>query len=305
MTPLLAIAATIHKLETGPRPRPKSDPVRLLRYSARIAYDAYWQLLVDEGWAIASHISMSSLMALFPFLIVLASLAGFIGSKELADAAAQLMLEAWPQEVAAPIAAEVQSVLTTARGGVLTFGAVFAVYFSSSGIESLRIGLNRAYGVNEARPLWLLRLESIAYVLVGAGVLLAFGFLVVLGPFLFGAMTRHLPWLEPFGWIVNFARYAIASLVLVVTLLVVHLWLPYGRRRLREVAPGVIATLILWLVTGEAFGRYLANFAWSYVSTYAGLASAMIALVFLYWTALIFIYGAELNAAIMRGNKPA
>src|SRR5262249_51746263 len=213
----------------GAVPRRKSDSVQLLRYSVRIAIDAYWQLLVDEGWAIASHIALSTLMALFPFLIVLAALAGFFGSKELADAAAQLMMEAWPQEVAAPIAAEIQSVLTTARGGVLTFGVIFAVYFSSSGIESLRIGLNRAYAVSETRPAWLLRLESIGYVLAGAGVLLAFGFLVVLGPILFGTMTRHHPWLGHFGSIVNFARYAIASLVLVVTLLIVHLWLPCGR----------------------------------------------------------------------------
>jgi membrane protein len=273
------------------------------RYSIRIAIDAYWKLIADEGWAIASHIALSTLMALFPFLIVLAALAGFLGSQELADAAAQIMLEAWPPQVAAPIATESHSVITTAHGGELTFGAVFAAYFSSSGIESLRIALNRAYGVSETRPWWLLRLESIGYVLVSAVVLLAFGFLVVLGPFIFATLTRHAPWLGQFGWIVNFGRYAIASLVLVVALVVVHLWLPGGRRRLREVAPGVMATLILWLVTGEAFGRYLASFAYTYVTTYAGLASAMIALVFLYWTASIFIYGGEVNAAIMRSRN--
>jgi hypothetical protein len=58
--------------------------------------------------------------------------------------------------------------LTTARGDILTIGAVFALYFASSGIESLRIGLNRAYGLSERRPWWLLRLESIGYVLVAA-----------------------------------------------------------------------------------------------------------------------------------------
>jgi membrane protein len=127
---------------------------------------------------------------------------------------------------------------------------------------------------------------------------------VVLGPFLFATLARYLPALERFGSMLSFARYAVASLVLVFVLVVVHLWLPGGRRKLRDVAPGVIVTLVLWLVTGEAFGRYLAEFASNYVTTYAGLASAMIALVFLYWTALIFIYGAELNAAIMR-SRPA
>ena len=50
-------------------------------------------------------------------------------------------------------------------------------------------------------------------------------------------------------------------------------------------------------------GRYLADFAQAYVTYYAGLASAMIALVFLYYSAWIFIYGGEPNAAIARARK--
>ena len=88
--------------------------------------------------------------------------------------------------------------------------------------------------------------------------------------------------------------------MLVVALVVVHKWLPAGRRRMSEIAPGVVVTLLMWLAGGIGFGRYLAEFATNYVTTYAGLASAMIALVFLYWTACIFIYGGELNAAIAR-----
>ena len=57
---------------------------------------------------------------------------------------------------------------------------------------------------------------------------------------------------------------------------------------------------MLWLACGIAFSRYLASFPHIYVRYYAGLASVMIALVFLYFTALIFIFGAELNAAIDR-----
>ena len=82
-------------------------------------------------------------------------------------------------------------------------------------------------------------------------------------------------------------------------LVIAHKWLPAGRRRFREILPGIVATLMLWLATAFAFGRYLAEFAYTYVSYYAGLASVMIALVFLYLTASIFIYGGELNAAIV------
>ena len=59
-------------------------------------------------------------------------------------------------------------------------------------------------------------------------------------------------------------------------------------------------TLILWLLVSFAFGRYLAEFASTYVTYYAGLASVMTALVFLYLTASIFMYGGELNSALCR-----
>ena len=278
----------------------------LLKLALRIASDAFRHFNDDDGWAIASHIALSTLMAIFPFLIVVTALAGFFfGSKELADEAARILLEAWPQEVAGPLALDIAGVLTDTRGGVLTFGVLFALYFASSGVESLRIGLNRAYDISESRPWWLLRLESIGYVLVAAVAILAFSFLVVLAPLIWDKLVHYLPKLEPLSDLITFARYAVAVVVLVIALLIVHLWLPAGRRSFNEIAPGMFATLLLWLITGAAFGRYLASFAFTYVSMYAGLASAMVALVFLYVCASIFIYGGELNSAIAKARKRA
>lgn len=272
--------------------------MRMITEPIRIALSAFDRFTADDGWAIASHIALSALMALFPFLIVVTALAGFFGSKEIADEVADLMLQTWPEQVARPLAGEIHSVLTTARGGVLTIGVVLAVYFASSGIESLRIGLNRAYNVAEQRSWWLLRLESIGYVLLAAAALIVLAFLIVLGPLVIAAAKRWAPWIEPLEDQLTLARYGIAAAVLVAALVLVHLWLPAGRRSLLEIAPGVTATLVLWLAGGAVFGRYLAEFAHTYVTTYAGLASAMIALVFLYLTASIFVYGGELNAVI-------
>jgi membrane protein len=92
---------------------------------------------------------------------------------------------------------------------------------------------------------------------------------------------------------------------LIVTLILVHLWLPAGRRRFKEILPGILVTLVLWLAAGTLFGRYLADYAFTYSVYYAGLASVMIALVFLYLTASIFIYGGELNAAIIKARAQA
>src|SRR3712207_8824360 len=62
--------------------------------------------------SIASHIALSVLMAMFPFLILVMSLASFFGTGSLADEAADIILEAWPSEVGEPIANEVHRILT-------------------------------------------------------------------------------------------------------------------------------------------------------------------------------------------------
>src|SRR5262249_56340807 len=97
-----------------------------------------------------------------------------------------------------------------------------------------------------------------------------------LGPLMFGTALRHARGREPLEGTFTFFRFAIASVVLIVALFVAHKWLPAGRRRVVDILPGIIATLALWLVAGVAFGRYLAEFAITYVSYYAGLSSAMV-----------------------------
>jgi membrane protein len=89
-----------------------------------------------------------------------------------------------------------------------------------------------------------------------------------------------------------------------VALFVLHAWLPCGRRSFLQILPGIVFTMVASLISGIVFGQYLARFASNYVTMYAGLASVIIALVFLYFIAAIFVYGGELNAAIMKSQLP-
>ena len=91
--------------------------------------------------------------------------------------------------------------------------------------------------------------------------------------------------------------------MLLLALVLAHKFLPAGRRSFVDIAPGIVLTIAMWIAAGIAFGSYLAEFARNYVTTYAGLASVMIALVFLYLIAAIFIFGGELNAAILRAKR--
>jgi membrane protein len=279
--------------------------VRQIHYVYRVAMDAFYTFIADDGWAIASHIALSTLMALFPFLIVLTSLAGFFGSKELADQAAGLFLQTWPTQVADTLSTQIHQVLTTTRGDALTIGAAFAVYFASNGVEALRVALNRAYAIVEPRAWYWLRLESIGYTLVAAFTSLALAFLIVLGPLTLEAARRHIPLIvETNEQFLNVARYGITIVALIVALLILHAWLPAGRRSLSQILPGIVFTVVASLISGMVFGQYLARFANNYVTMYAGLASVVIALVFLYFIAAIFVYGGELNAAIIKSRLP-
>ena len=127
------------------------------------------------------------------------ALAGFFGSTNLADEVhelAHILLQTWPQQVAAPIGNEIHNVLTQTRSGLLTIGVILAIYFSSSGVEAVRIGLNRAYDTRDSRSWWLLRLKSIAYIFVGAFALLTLAFLVVLAPLIWTAVLHFAPGFE-------------------------------------------------------------------------------------------------------------
>ncbi len=86
-------------------------------------------------------------------------------------------------------------------------------------------------------------------------------------------------------------------------LIVAHLWLPAERHTIRQILPGLAFTLVSSFAFAFAFGIYLASFARNYASTYAGLASVMIAILFLYTLASIFVYGGELNATLCRLAK--
>lgn len=273
--------------------------MRIIFPLRRILSDAFGHFNADDGWAMASHLAISALMALFPFLIFATALASFLGANAFAETAVHLVFDTWPDRIAEPIAREVTNVLTVQRGDVLTVGVIAAAIFASNGIEALRVSLNRAYRVTENRGFFYLRLQSFGFVFVATVGFLAISVLLVLAPLVGSIAVRRLEWIEPYMGTITFWRYVIASSVIVFGLFAVHFWLPAGKRRFLDIVPGITCTLIAWVAGSSLFAAYLEQFS-TYVSTYAGLASIMIAVVFLYIVSVIFIMGGELNAAISR-----
>ncbi len=265
----------------------------------RVLWDAISHFDSDDGWSMASHLAITALMALFPFLIFATALASFLGANAFADTAVHIVFDTWPDTIAEPIAREVVNVLTVQRGDFLTVSVIVAGVFASNGIEALRTALNRAYRVVENRNFVVRRLQSLFFVFLTTMGFLAISVLLVLAPLIGRIAVSYVPALAPYMGTITLWRYVVASSVIVLGLVGVHAWLPAGRRRLLDIAPGIVFTLSGWLLGSIVFATYLENFS-SYASTYAGLASIMVAVVFLYMIAMIFILGGELNASISR-----
>jgi membrane protein len=121
---------------------------------------------------------------------------------------------------------------------------------------------------------------------------------VVVGPEM---IARFKPawmlWLADSGWLPLIVRFGIVIAAIGLQLIAYHLWLAAGRRRLADVWPGVLLSVVLWLLAARLFGSWL-NFS-NYSRFYAGLTSIMSALVFFQISAIIIILGAELNRGLL------
>ncbi|MXQ11911.1 YihY/virulence factor BrkB family protein [Microvirga makkahensis] len=258
--------------------------------------DAWVSFGRNDGLAMASHVALSLVIALFPFLVCVAALAAFLGAGRISTHIVHLLFDVWPEGVAGPLAREADRVLVPKRN-VLTISVIITLLVATNGVESLRVALCRAYGTARSRPWWRARLIGIGFVVGGAGALVAASVLVVLWPSIWRAAGFYVTDLKSVRLTYDLVRYALASIVLVAGLTAAHLWLVDTRAPLRDIAPGIAATLVLWLAGATLYGEFLARVT-HMKATYAGLAGFLTALIFLQISAAIFIFGAELNAAL-------
>ena len=262
----------------------------------RIPYRAAWRLvMVDEGLVLAGYIAFTAFLSLFPFLIFLAALAGFLGDRETADRFIEAMFEFMPDDVAETLAPAVGEVVGARHGGLLTFGILFTLWFASNGFEALRTGLNRAYGVSEQRAIWWLRLQSIAFVISGGLIILFLSLVVVLGPLVWRVLGPTVDQMLETRLVFGTARYVFAAVLLFGALILLHRWLPNTRQAFRRILPGVAATTVLWLLGAGLFAWYVGHLT-DYSVYYGSLGGVAITLMFFYVSAIIFIFGAEINA---------
>ncbi|MFQ5957866.1 MAG: YihY/virulence factor BrkB family protein [Alphaproteobacteria bacterium] len=270
-------------------------------FGLRPLWIAVLNFIADDGPQRAGHIAFASLLAFFPFLIFLTALAGFFGQSAAAADFIAFAFEIMPVEVGRAVNPALVEVLERTRGGLLTVGLAGAVWVASSGIEALRVALNQAYGVRQRRPFWRRRAQDVMFVVLGSAGIIVAMVGVVIGPVIWAFLETYfdVPALWKWAWMA--ARYGIGSIGMFVVLCCLYRWLPSRRQRWRHVGPGAAVAVVAWLVAATLFSFYLSHVA-TYTVTYGSLGGVFVALVFFFVSAAVFIYGAEVNAAL--AGKP-
>ena len=259
--------------------------------------EAALRLWSDDAFGLAGNVAFRALLAIFPFLIFTSSLTAFIGNRAMADDLIQFLIAIVPPALVEPIVSEVVQVMTVQRGGVLSLGILLTIWFAVGGVDGVRVGLNRAYGLRETRSAVVIFAVQVAMVMLTSLALVLVGYLLVLAPRAGSLLHAMLPGFDPASVTVSLIRYPTAAIILVAALFAAHVILPARRTRFANIWPGVAFTVIVWAVLASAFSSYLRSFA-SYASYYAGLAGIVAALYFMYLAALVLIFGGELNRAM-------
>ncbi|MCP5381523.1 MAG: YihY/virulence factor BrkB family protein [Kordiimonadaceae bacterium] len=251
-----------------------------------------------DGMVMAGHLAFLGLLALFPFIIFLVSLAGTFGQSAAGTDALTVMFDHMPADVVSVLRGPIEKMISTSSKGIMTFSIIGAIWVSSSAIDAARLAIVRAYSTVSRRPYLRRRAEGLMLVILSASSIILGMTALVFGPVIWKAIIKYSPVEANWGFLWNLIRLS-ASFGLIFGALCLAYFILKPRRLLAPgpVAPGAIGAIVVWMVIANSFSIYLKYFG-NYDVTYGSLAGAIIALIFFYFLSVGFIIGAEINAEI-------
>lgn len=239
----------------------------------------------------AGALTFFGVLALFPFLLFLVALASMFIDPQKANALVDQMKNVAPKDVTNIIGAQLQSLGRNQNVGLLTVGALGAIWSASSGISAVMRVLNTAYDVKETRPFWKTRGIAILFT-IGGG---ALGIIAALAMVALPGIASH------FGGfvvtLVNWLRFPAAAVVVMFVWAVAYYLLPDAEQRFKFITPGSVFGVIVWLIASWGFSEYVSNFG-KYDATYGSLGGVIVLLLWMWISAQVLIIGAEVNALI-------
>jgi membrane protein len=255
----------------------------------------------DDVMGLAAQLAYYLILALFPFILVLVSLMGLLGSPGLASTVLDYFQRVMPQQVYELIETYTEDIISGREKSptLLSFGILFTLWSASGAFAALINALNRAYDVQETRPFWKVRGIAILMTL-GLSVLILVGvLLLVVGEPIGRAIADVFGLGELFELVWNIARWPVALFFMVFTVALVYYFAPDVEQPFRWITPGGLIGVLLWVLASAAFSFYVNNFG-SYNKTYGSIGVVIVLLLYLYISSLTILFGAELNATLIR-----
>ncbi len=253
----------------------------------------------DDMLTYAAALSYQVFFSLFPFIIFVLSLLGLLNIPGFFDTLLNQSRTLLPNQAYNLLEQVVSQVRGQATGGVLSFGAVVALWTASSAVRMAMHALNVAYDVEEERPVWKKFPLSILYTLLLAVLLIAAVGLMLLGPQVAQWVAQQVGLGSFFVTLWAWVRIPVAILLIAFILALVYYLFPNTDQPFRIVTPGAIVAVIVWVAASLGFSFYVQNFG-SYSATYGALAAVIVLLFYFFISAAVMLFGAEVNAEVYR-----
>jgi membrane protein len=255
----------------------------------------------DRVTTLAAALAYYFFFALFPFLIFLLSVVTLTPmAKGLEDWLLGRAAGLVPGQVFEILQTTIQSLLAQPRGGLLSLGAVLALWSSAAAVASVMDALNVAYRVPERRPWWKIRLKAI-------GLTVALSFFMILAFVLAVGTAPLAAWvatiLGPLGGVgilvVNWSVMLATDTFVVAT---IYDQCPDVDLPWRWFSPGSVVFTFGFFTTTLAFSFYVAKFG-SYDKTYGSLGAVIVLLLWMYLLALLLLLGGEVDGVLLTESR--
>jgi membrane protein len=265
------------------------SPVKLLTESGKAFND-------DDMATYAAALAYQVLFSLFPFFIFLIAL---VSTLHLPDFMMWLRQQAemFLPEQAMEQVNTVLNQLQEPRGGLLSIGAIIALWTASAGARATMNALNVAYGVKEGRAAWKIYLLSIFYTLAIAAMLVGSAALLLVGPQAMEWLSYQIGFEKFFVTLWAWARWPIALLLLTLSVAIVYYSAPDAQQKFRFITPGAVLSVVVWILASLAFDFYVSNFG-NYNAMYGSIGAVIVLLLYFYISSAVLLFGAEINATI-------
>jgi membrane protein len=254
------------------------------------------EFIDDEMPTFAAALAYQMLFSLFPFLLILIALVGFLHLPEfftwLQQQAALFLPEDAMKQVN-PVIEQMQK----EQGGLLSIGILVALWSSSSGVRSIMTAFNAAYDVDETRPLWKRLILSVIYTIGLAGLLLTAAGLMVTGPQVMQWLADLLGFEQLFVSLWVWLRWPLAVFLMMLSVAMLYYLVPDVKQRFRFITPGSVFAVLAWIGASLGFGFYVKNFG-NYNAMYGSIGAIIVLLLYMYISAAVLLFGAELNAVL-------